>query len=162
MGRRDRTTLSQEEQDRLDIIRSKIRVALEEGPKTNKYFSNGMGILDYFRRIGELREMGLSIGCKRIEGGLHQFYLSKEPFPEWDVELQKTFPDGHVHRYTVRVRTETRGQAKNSAIHRKVITKVLSVRKITPEPPAPIPEPATPALTPPTLHAVGKPFASFR
>jgi hypothetical protein len=93
-----------------------------------------MGILDFFRRIGELREMGLSIGCRRIEGGLHQYYLSEEPFPSWDVMLQKTFPDGHVHAYTVRVQAETRGQAKNSAIHKEVITKILNVQKISSTP----------------------------
>ena len=58
--------------------RDRIREALEHGPKTSSYFSNVMGVLDYFRRISELRKIGHPIKCERIEEGRFLYTLNGE------------------------------------------------------------------------------------
>lgn len=136
MGPHDRGHLPDGEEDRLEEVTEKILAALQEGPKTNKYFSSRIALY-YGRRIRDLRERGYWIRHERVEKGIFLYTLLDRPDPDWEVDIQLTLPDGRVYSYTVIVQADSRGKARNCAQHKDLIIKVLNARKapVPPEPP---------------------------
>jgi hypothetical protein len=152
-----RGSLPDGEGERLHSNALKIRDALRERPRTNKWISVTI-CLDYRRRINELRRKhGYHIKATRLNGrGIWEYRLLDRPEPEYTVRMKLIAPDGQFLIYSQDVNASTETEARNNAPRKYVRTEILSVRKKEP--------PSLPVRSPKPLHSSDSmvPFESFK
>jgi hypothetical protein len=125
-----RGSLPKGEDERINSNALKIRDALQERPRTNKWLSATI-CLDYRRRINELRRKhGYHIKAMRLDRkGIWEYRLLDRPEPEYEVRMKLIAPDGQFLIYSQDVNASTETEARNNAPRKYVRTEILSVRK---------------------------------
>jgi len=128
-----RGSLPEGEDERINSNALKIRDALRERPRTNKWISVTI-CLDYRRRINELRRKhGYHIKARRLDKkGIWEYRLLDQPEPEYEVRMKLIAPDGQFLVYSQDVNASTETEARNNAPRKYVRTEILSVRKKDP------------------------------
>ena len=137
MGEYDRGPLPDGEGERLHSNALKIREALREAPRKNKWIS-AVICLDYRRRVNELRRKhGYHIKARRVEGqrGIWEYRLLDQPEPEYVVRMKLIAPDGQFLIYSQVVNASTETEARNNAPRKYVRTEILSVHRKADDPP---------------------------